>query len=161
LGDIESHFPLEEEEKEKLCLLLFDEELRIRRAVSSFVKTVWEEEVDEKLGSLHKPSKKDMERMVLAGLLVKWAKALDDRSGDMAESKLKKVLMEGDNLSGEKSLSYLLPLRIKGGFPWLWRRFGMRSILSATGKTYWNSFSLTIQLRRTRFKLALQGEDHE
>jgi hypothetical protein len=112
-----------------------DEEPHIRRAVSSFVKTVWEEEVDEKLGSLHKPSEKDMERMVLAGLLVKWAKALDDRSGDMAESKLKKVLMEGDNPSGEKSLSYLLPLRIKGGLPWLWRRFGMRSILSATGKT--------------------------
>jgi cohesin complex subunit SA-1/2 len=91
LGDIESHFPLEEEEKEKLCFLLFDEEPRVRRAVSSFVKTVWEEEVDEKLGSLHKPSEKDKERIgikVLAELLVKWGKALDNISGDMGESEV-------------------------------------------------------------------------
>ncbi len=49
LGDIESNFPLAEEEKENLCFLLFDEESRVRRAV-------WEEVVDEKLGSLHKPT---------------------------------------------------------------------------------------------------------
>jgi cohesin complex subunit SA-1/2 len=91
LGDIESHFPLEEEEKEKLCFLLFDEEPRVRRAVSSFVKTVWEEEVDEKLGSLRKPSEKDKERIgikVLAELLVKWGKALDSISGDAADSEI-------------------------------------------------------------------------
>jgi cohesin complex subunit SA-1/2 len=63
LGDIESNFPLEEEEKEKLCFLLFDEEPQVRRAVSSCVKTVWEEEVDEKLGLLHKLSEKDKERI--------------------------------------------------------------------------------------------------
>lgn len=85
LGDIESHFPLEEEEKEKLCLLLFDEEPRVRRAVSSFVKAIWEEEIDEKIGSLHKLTKKDRERIaikVLAELFVKWDNALDNVSGD-------------------------------------------------------------------------------
>lgn len=89
LGDIESHFPLEEEEKQKLCLLLFDEEPRVRRAVSSFVKMVWEEEVDERLG--HKPSEKDKERIrtkVLAELLVKWGKALDNIAGDAEGSEI-------------------------------------------------------------------------
>ena len=102
LGDIESNFPLEEEEKEKLCFLLFDEEPRVRRAVSSFVKTVWEEEVEEKLSSLHKPSEKDKERIgikTLAELLVKWGKALDTISGDAAESELG----DEDIESGESS----------------------------------------------------------
>ena len=91
LGDIESHFPLEEEEKEKLCLLLFDEEPRIRRAVSSFVRAVWEEEVEEQLSAQRKPSNKDKERTgikVLSRLLVKWSKALDNISGDTAESEI-------------------------------------------------------------------------
>lgn len=91
LGDIESHFPLEEEEKEKLCLLLFDEEPRVRRAVSSFVRAVWEEEVEEQLSAQRKPSNKDKERIgikVLSRLLVKWGKALDNLSGDTAESEI-------------------------------------------------------------------------
>ena len=106
LGDIENHFPLEEDEKEKLCFLLFDEEVRVRRAVSSFVKTVWEEEVDEKLGSLRKPSEKDKERIgikVLAELLVKWAKALDNFSGDVAESELGDEDIEaGESSNGKR-----------------------------------------------------------
>jgi cohesin complex subunit SA-1/2 len=91
LDDIESHFLLEEEEeeKEKLCLLLFDEEPRVRKAVSSFVKTVWEEAVDERLG--HEPSEKDKGRIrtkVLAGVLVKQGKALDNIAGDADESEI-------------------------------------------------------------------------
>jgi cohesin complex subunit SA-1/2 len=91
LGDIESHFPFEEEEKEKLCLLLFDEEPRVRRAVSSFVRAVWEEEVEEQLSAQRKPSNKDKERIgikVLSRLFVKWGKALDNLSGDTAESEI-------------------------------------------------------------------------
>ena len=34
LGNIEGHFPLEDKEKEKLCLLPFDEEAKVRKAVS-------------------------------------------------------------------------------------------------------------------------------
>jgi tetratricopeptide (TPR) repeat protein len=91
LSDIETHFPLEEEEKEKLCLVLFDEEPRARRAVSSFAKTVWDEEVEEKLNGLRKLSEKDAARIgtkVLGVLLVKWGKALDNISGDTAESEI-------------------------------------------------------------------------
>ena len=106
LGDIESHFPLEEEEKEKLCLLLFDEEPRIRRAISHFVKTVWEEEVDEKLSALRKPSEKDKERVgikALAELLVKWGKALDSISGDAEESEIGDEDTEtGEGINGKR-----------------------------------------------------------
>jgi len=106
LGDIESHFPLEEEEKEKLCLLLFDEEQKVRRAVSLFVRSVWEEELEEKLNAEHKLSDKDRERIgfkALAQLLVKWGKALDNISGDTADSEIGDEDTEGgDEVNGKR-----------------------------------------------------------
>jgi hypothetical protein len=50
--------------------------------------------------------------------------------------------MGSDNLSGEKSSSRLLPLNIEVGFQWQLRPFGMRSLLLAIGKIYWNYSSL-------------------
>ncbi|CAA7269932.1 unnamed protein product [Cyclocybe aegerita] len=91
LADIEGHFTLEDEEKEKLCLLLFDEEPKVRRAVSSFVRGVWEDEVAARLNTQDKPSDKDKQRIgvkALAVLLVKWGKALDTLSGDVEESEM-------------------------------------------------------------------------
>jgi cohesin complex subunit SA-1/2 len=91
LGAIEGHFPLEDAEKEKLCLLLFDEEPRVRRAVGPFVRAVWEEDVDARLGAHPKPSAKDTERIglkTLGTLLVRWGRALDTLAGDAAESEL-------------------------------------------------------------------------
>ncbi|KAJ3515607.1 hypothetical protein NLJ89_g1655 [Agrocybe chaxingu] len=91
LADIEGHFTLEDEEKERLCLLLFDEEPKVRRAVSSFVHGVWEEEVTARLNTQEKPSDKDKQRIgvkALAVLLVKWGKALDALSGDTEESEM-------------------------------------------------------------------------
>ncbi|KAF8902622.1 hypothetical protein CPB84DRAFT_1961568 [Gymnopilus junonius] len=91
LSDIETHFPLEEEQKERLCLLLFDEEAKVRKAVSPLVHAVWEEEVEEEINRQHKPSDKDKERIgfkVLASLLVKWTKALDVLVGDTEESEI-------------------------------------------------------------------------
>ena len=163
LGDIESHFPLEEEEKEKekLCFLPFDEELRVRRAVSSFVKTVWEEEVDEKLASLHMPSEKNEERIgikALAEFLVKWGKALDSVSGD-AE------LGDEDTENGEgsdgrqqskrrKELIALVATEDRG-------RISMAVEALWTGKIYWKYSSSIFWLRRMRVTLALLGEDRE
>jgi cohesin complex subunit SA-1/2 len=98
LGDIEGHFPLEDQEKEKLCLLLFDEEARVRKAVSQFVRTVWEEEVEAQAGTQSKPSDKDKERSgikVLAQLLVKWGRALDTLAGEAEESEI------GDDDTGD------------------------------------------------------------
>ncbi|KDR77313.1 hypothetical protein GALMADRAFT_267467 [Galerina marginata CBS 339.88] len=91
LGDIEGHFPLEEEQKERLCLLLFDEEPKVRKAVSPLVRAVWEEEVEEQINRQHKPSDKDKERIgfkYLASLLVKWGKALDTLAGDTEDSEI-------------------------------------------------------------------------
>ena len=90
LGAIDNHF-LVTEEREKLCLLLFDEEPKVRKAVSHFVRDVWEEAVGEELSERHKPTDKDQERIglkVLAALLVKWSKALDNLFGDADESEL-------------------------------------------------------------------------
>ena len=90
LGAIDNHF-LVTEEREKLCLLLFDEEPKVRKAVSQFVRNVWEETEGEELSKRHKPSDKDQERIgmkVLAALLVKWGRALDNLSGDADESEM-------------------------------------------------------------------------
>ena len=105
LGDIEGHFPLEEEEKEKLCLLLFDEEPRVRRAVSSFVRAVWEDSMEERLSAEDKPNDKDKERIgikALAQLLVKWGKSLDTLSGDAEESEIGDVDMTDEAVNGAR-----------------------------------------------------------
>lgn len=100
LSDIETHFPLEEEQKERLCLLLFDEESKVRKAVSPLVHAVWEEEVEEQINRQHKPSDKDKERIgfkVLASLLVKWSKALDLLVGDTEESEIGDNTRDGED----------------------------------------------------------------
>lgn len=98
---------LEEDQTEALELLVFDQEPRVRRAVSGFVKGVWKTAVDERLarrksgGDLHR----DRTRVgfkCLGTLLVKWAKKLEtDEEGatipDQAESQ------EGASEAGTKS----------------------------------------------------------
>lgn len=89
LGAIDGHSLLEDEEREKLCLLVFDEEPKVRKAVSQFVSGVWSEAVEERLAGKGKASAKDKERAgikALAMLLVKWGKALDKIVGEPDES---------------------------------------------------------------------------
>ncbi|KIJ37056.1 hypothetical protein M422DRAFT_61048 [Sphaerobolus stellatus SS14] len=78
LRDIDGHALLEEEQRDQLCLLVYDEEARVRRAVSGFVKGIWEEAVEERmLGRVPEDKEKDTERVgikCLAELLVKWGK---------------------------------------------------------------------------------------
>jgi cohesin complex subunit SA-1/2 len=83
LEAIEGHSLLEDEEREKLCLLVFDEEAKVRRAVSGFVRGVWQESVDDMLAGT-KVSLKDKTMAgvkAVATLLVKWGKILDNVSG--------------------------------------------------------------------------------
>ncbi|KAI0356888.1 hypothetical protein OH77DRAFT_1423133 [Trametes cingulata] len=83
LQTIDSHGLLEEEQRQQLCLLVFDEEARVRRAVSGFVKGVWEETVDERLVG-RRPSDSDKAKAgvkALGMLLVNWGRALDKTSG--------------------------------------------------------------------------------
>lgn len=79
LHAINTHGFLEDEQTDKLCLLIFDEETKVRKAVSGFVKAVWQEGVEERLVG-RKATDKDKERTevkVLASLFVQWSKALD------------------------------------------------------------------------------------
>ncbi|KAG6835657.1 hypothetical protein H0H93_016057 [Arthromyces matolae] len=75
LGAIDGHSLLEDEEREKLCFLVFDEENRVRKAVSQFVRGVWEEAVDERLVGKSKPSDEDRQRAGLKAFAVLRAKA--------------------------------------------------------------------------------------
>lgn len=79
LHAINTHGLLEDEQTAKLCLLVFDEEAKIRRAVSGFVKGVWEERVEERLvGKRATPKEKGMVGVKsLMMLLVQWGRALD------------------------------------------------------------------------------------
>lgn len=85
LGAINEQSLLDDDERESLCLLVFDEEPKVRKAVSQFVKGVWEESVKERLVG-RKASEKDEERAgvkMLGSLLVKWGKALDRTAADV------------------------------------------------------------------------------
>lgn len=78
LRAIDSHALLEEGQTDELCLLVYDEEPRVRRAVAGFVKGVWGEVTQERiLGRVGGDKEKDSERVgikCLAELLVKWGK---------------------------------------------------------------------------------------
>jgi cohesin complex subunit SA-1/2 len=91
LSAIDGHSLLEDEEREKMCLLVFDEEAKVRRAVSGFVRVVWEEGLEERLVGRGKPSEEDRQRAgvkTLAMLLVKWGWALDGLAGEQDDSEI-------------------------------------------------------------------------
>ena len=76
---IDSHSLLEDEQRDELCLLVYDGEPRVRKAVAGFVRGVWEEAVEDRMvGRKSEGDKaKDTERIgikCLATLLVKWGK---------------------------------------------------------------------------------------
>ena len=79
LRSVDRHGLLEDDQRGKLCLLIFDEDPRIRKGVSGFVKGVWEDEVSERAAGkkLSGGEKQQAEVKSLASLLVKWGKALD------------------------------------------------------------------------------------
>ncbi|KAG7442823.1 uncharacterized protein BT62DRAFT_935557 [Guyanagaster necrorhizus] len=85
LEEIEKSGMLEEEERERLGGLVFCEEPRVRKAVSGFVRGVWEEWVEQRDVEMGGKSKDDKERIGMKGiaaLLVKWGEALDKVLGD-------------------------------------------------------------------------------
>lgn len=98
LEAIDAQSLLEEGEREKLCLLVFDEEVKVRKAVGGFVKRVWEESSEERvvLGRKGKGRKKgkevqdkDEERIkfkALVALFDKWGKVLSELAGDAEDS---------------------------------------------------------------------------
>lgn len=91
LAAIDGYSLLEEEEREKLCLLVFDEEPRVRKAVSGFVRGIWEEAVEERSAGKKGWTARDKEKVgikALAALLVQWGKTLDKMVGDDSDSEV-------------------------------------------------------------------------
>ncbi|KIJ64745.1 hypothetical protein HYDPIDRAFT_28110 [Hydnomerulius pinastri MD-312] len=88
LSAIDGHALLEDEERERMCLLVFDAEARVRKAVAGFVTGVWEELTEERLAvaagrNKNKVGEKGKTRAgvkALAMSLVKWGKTLDRAS---------------------------------------------------------------------------------
>lgn len=79
LGAIDEHGLLEDEQRDALCLLVFDEESKVRRAVSGFVRGVWEDMVEELLVA-KKASEQEKQRAgvkALGALLINLGKTLD------------------------------------------------------------------------------------
>lgn len=89
LGAIDSNGLLEEDQRETLCLLVYDQEPKVRKAVSGFVRGVWEEAVNQRLvGRRGGNKEKDKERAgvkALASMLVTWERALNKDGGLQAE----------------------------------------------------------------------------
>lgn len=89
LSAIDANALLEDEERDRISLLLFDAEPRVRKAVSAFVARVWQEVVDERVSAVARRNKGEQVKSragvkALAMLLVKWGKALD-RASEAAE----------------------------------------------------------------------------
>lgn len=95
LRSIDRHGLLEDDQRGKLCLLIFDEDSRIRKGVSGFVKGVWEDDVSERVAGkkLSGGEHRQAEVKSLASLLVEWGKALD------------KLTIREDNSEDEESPS--------------------------------------------------------
>ncbi|CAE7139062.1 unnamed protein product, partial [Rhizoctonia solani] len=92
LTDIDTQGLLEEDEQAPLCLLVFDVEARVRKAVAGFVRGVWEASVEEKLqgrNSKGKEREKDKQRAgvkCLLSSLVEWIKLADATSNTPNEA---------------------------------------------------------------------------
>lgn len=99
---IDSHSLLEDEQRDELCLLVYDEEPRVRKAVAGFVRGVWEEAVEDRMVGRKggKDKAKDTERVgikCLATLLVKWGKRAGRGLGHVEQ-------LEADSDSDESPL---------------------------------------------------------
>ncbi|KAH9996308.1 hypothetical protein BJV77DRAFT_175068 [Russula vinacea] len=82
LGAIDAHQLLEDEQREELCMLVFDEEAKVRKAVSAFVRGIWAEIVEEQLAG-GKAGKQERIRAgikALGKLLVRLAKPLGKKA---------------------------------------------------------------------------------
>jgi len=89
LRAIDSAGLLDEDQRSALCLLIFDDETRVRKAISAFIKGIWEETLKERLVGRDEEDDSPVVRLsgikALASLLVGWDWTLE-KHGDDAES---------------------------------------------------------------------------
>lgn len=86
LRAIDSAGLLDEDQRSTLCLLIFDDEARVRKAISAFVKGIWEETLKERLVGRDEEDDSPVVRLsgikALASLLVAWDRTLEKHSED-------------------------------------------------------------------------------
>jgi cohesin complex subunit SA-1/2 len=86
LRAIDSAGLLDEDQRSALCLLIFDDEARVRKAISAFVKGIWEEALKERLVGRDEeddsPVVKLSSAKALASLLVAWDRTLEKHNDD-------------------------------------------------------------------------------
>lgn len=95
LSDVDAHGLLEEDQRSQLCLLIFDADARVRRAVGGFVHGVWREAREQRLVGKKKPTDTETDRAglkALIQLLVQWGRQLDRVGAE-----------QGDEFDGESS----------------------------------------------------------
>lgn len=83
LGAIDSNSLLEDEQRAALCLLIFDTDARVRKAVSNFVQNVWTEATEQRLVGKRNPTAEETKRAglkALSRLFLQWGRALDSSS---------------------------------------------------------------------------------
>lgn len=87
LHTIDDQGLLEDEQREQLCLLVFGTEVRVRKAVGGFVNSVWTEAVESKLVGRRDLDKEAprAQAKILAELLIKWSKMVDEGSKQASE----------------------------------------------------------------------------
>lgn len=106
LGAVDQHGLLEDEEREQMCQLVFDGEVRVRKAVAGFVGGLWNELVEERLAG-RKVGEKGKERAgakALAMLLVRWDRERVEEEDGSQDGSQRGVTMSTD-IKGRTALA--------------------------------------------------------
>ena len=118
LSAIDGHGLLEENQRAQLCLLVFDADAKVRKAVSNFVRGVWEETTEQRLVAKNKLTDNERDRAglkALAMLLLRWSRELDrdnvdeTEGGNDAESST-----QGDGPSSQREVAVAMSPLQKG-----------------------------------------------
>lgn len=118
LSSIDRHGLLEEEQRSTLCLLIFDAEPKVRRAVSNFVSGVWDEVASERLVGKRKPDDTEKNRAglkALAQLFVQWGRVLDKKGAEGGDENWDgDSSSQGESSSSQRDISVVVSSRQKG-----------------------------------------------
>lgn len=118
LSAIDAHGLLEEEQRSALCLLVYDTDAKVRRAVSAFVHGVWSETTEQRLVGKKRVSEVEKKRAglkALAHLFVDWGRTLDRMNGNTEENNDGESSSQGDGPStSSREISSILSSQQKG-----------------------------------------------
>ena len=119
LSAIDTQGLLEENQRSVLCLLVFDTDIKVRRAVSNFVRGVLDDETEQRLVGKRQPTENERKRANLKALakhLVEWSRKLDQENA-VGEDTTDGELSSQDELpSGNTSMRSIgtIPAEQKG-----------------------------------------------